>query len=230
MPLLSLLPTLGISCPNLIKVALRGTFGPVILQSTFVFLSNLNWLESLFIDQVDAAILELLARLPSVKRRTINEISPFPSSRQNYGSPQRFFSLEELHLPLTSPDIAITMVDAVKHRGLVSLNLSFASVVPDLHTTTKLYTAIASTRSYSTLISLSVEDEFDTDFPMPLDDQFDTYVVRGETLRILFPFTNLTFVNLTPLHDLDLDDKAVSEMARAWCCVEELHLASKGDP
>jgi hypothetical protein len=74
------------------------------------------------------------------------------------------------------------------------------------------------------LNSLTVEDNSNS-LELPDDDAFDSYVIRAETLRVLFSFTNLTTIVLKPIRGFDLDDEVVLDMARAWRRVEELRLA-----
>jgi hypothetical protein len=221
---LSLLPTLGVMYPDLTNVELRGSFGPAILQTVSSFLSNLNRLESLCIPRADAAILEHIARLPSLKSLTVRETLPFNSFPEGDRSIPRFRSLEVLHLTFTTPEISTMIVGAVEHNRLASLTLIFSSPLPDSDETTRLYSTIASTRSYATLNSLTVEDDSNS-LEIPDDDAFDSYVIRAETLRVLFSFTNLTTIVLKPIRGFDLDDEVVLDMARVWRRVEELRLA-----
>ncbi|KAJ7867436.1 hypothetical protein B0H13DRAFT_1897581 [Mycena leptocephala] len=154
--------------------------------------------------EADAAILEHIARLPSLKSLTGDRSIP------------RFRSLEVLHLTFTTPEISTMIVGAVEHNRLALSHPHLPSPLPDSDETTRLYSTIASTRSYATLNSLTVEDDSNS-LEIPDDDAFDSYVIRAETLRVLFSFTNLS--------GFDLDDEVVLDMARVWRRVEELRLA-----
>ncbi|KAF7334433.1 hypothetical protein MVEN_02272700 [Mycena venus] len=213
------LPTLGDRYPDLTRVELQGNLESDSLESTLALLSKLNRLEWVWIPQADAAILERLAQIPTLKTLVVYTIIPFESFPERDRTTPRFSSLEILEL-LDEPTMSITLVDAIQHGKLVRLSLAFSNT-PDSPTTTRLYTAIASTSSYSTLEILNIRA---SDREEPPKDEFDNYVVRAKTLRILFPFTHLTNINLELIYGFELDDEVVSEMARAWCRVEGLRL------
>ncbi|KAJ7642315.1 hypothetical protein DFH06DRAFT_1477521 [Mycena polygramma] len=212
-----LLSTLGLNHPDLTNVEFRGKYrvfcGPGIVQSISAFLSNQNRLESLRISNVDAAILERVSDLPSLRMLDIAEV-----------------------MSLESVTLGNAMVGAVTHRGLNTLNLTFEAEYPTSQTTARLYAAIDANRSHATLNCLRVEDEWvengsqaDPPDEDPDEDDFKLYLVDPGTLQILFPFTNLTTIILKPCYGFALNDSVVSEMARAWCRVEELRLARSHD-
>ncbi|KAJ7215635.1 hypothetical protein C8J57DRAFT_1538183 [Mycena rebaudengoi] len=213
------LPTLGDRYPDLTRVERQGNLEPDSLESTLALLSKLNRLEWVWIPQADAAILERLAQIPTLKTLVVYTIIPFEYFPERDRTTLRFSSLEILEL-LDEPTMSITLVAAIQHGKLVRLSLVFSNT-PDSPTTTRLYTAIASTSSYSTLEILNIRA---SDREEPPKDEFDNSVVRAKTLRILFPFTRLTNINLELICGFELDDEVVSEMARAWCRVEGLRL------
>jgi hypothetical protein len=54
----------------------------------------------------------------------------------------------------------------------------------------------------------------------------DTYSIKGDILRPLFPFRSLVKLDLEHPVGFDLDDAAVLDMARAWPSVQLLSLSS----
>ncbi|KAJ7608852.1 hypothetical protein DFH06DRAFT_190486 [Mycena polygramma] len=234
----SLLSTLSVNHPDLAAVDLQGKYriycDPGIIRSIAAFLSNLNRLESLRISNVDAAILQHVSGLPSLKTLDINELMSLESVPRGNGVDPPFPCLEELSLWATTPDVGVAMVGAVAHRRLNTLNLIFEAEYPTSQTTARLHAAIAANSSYDTLICLRVEDNWsETRSRVDVPDElgFDHFVVGRESLQILFAFTNLRTVILKPCYGfhLDVNDRVVSEMARAWCRVEELRLARSHD-
>ncbi|KAJ7609212.1 hypothetical protein DFH06DRAFT_1065707 [Mycena polygramma] len=234
---LSLLTTLGVKYPDLIELDTRG--GPSIYwdsrtsQIILALLSNLKRLQSFGISNVNSAILEHVARLPTLKSLVINEFVSFGSFSQRNGHNAHFTSLEELQLWRTTPDVGAAMVETIANHALVSLDFAFQSDYPTSETTARLYSAIAANGSYATLDCLRVEDEwaYYSQAETPEEFAFDSYVVGSRALRTLFAFTNLATVILKPFYGFafDVNDKVVSEMARAWCRVEELRLARSHD-
>ncbi|KAJ7608850.1 hypothetical protein DFH06DRAFT_190472 [Mycena polygramma] len=234
----SLLSTLSVNHPDLAAVDLQGKYriycDPGIIRSIAAFLSNLNRLESLRISNVDAAILERVSNLPSLKMLDIAEVMSLESVTLGNGlHPLPLFPcLEELNLWATTPDVGAAVVGAVTHRGLNTLNLIVEDEYPTSQTTARLYAAIDGNRSHATLNCLRVEDEWvenGSQADPPDEDDFKLYLVDPGTLQILFPFTNLTTIILKPCYGFALNDSVVSEMARTWCRVEELRLARSHD-
>ncbi|KAJ7468795.1 hypothetical protein FB451DRAFT_381890 [Mycena latifolia] len=236
----SLLPTLAVKYPDLTEVNLRGAhlrvFDTPFLQIIWAFLGKLQRLESLFVANVDFTTFEHLARLPSLKCLVLDQLL----DESLLGGPEaielepRFPSLEFLSLWSTTPEITIAVVAAMHHRALSELRVNFETDFPDIHTTTELYTTLATHCSHATLHCLSLEEEYCYAHPshlleLPPANEFSNYAVRPSTLQLLFPFTNLTTIKLSPYHGFDLDDETVLEMARAWCRVEELELSATTD-
>ncbi|KAF8139346.1 hypothetical protein K438DRAFT_1785764 [Mycena galopus ATCC 62051] len=225
------LPTLGDRYPDLTRLELQGNFEPDSLESTLALLSKLNRLEWVWIPQADAAILERLAHIPTLKVLVVETIMPFQSFPERDCTTSRFGSLEHLEVPFTAPHQCITLVDALESQALKFLYLGFSEENPDSLTITRFYTAVAATSSYSTLEYLMLQDnKHDSTLGLPAEDEFDNYVVRGTTLRILFPFAHLTNVSLIRIYGFDLDDEVVTEMAQAWARIVRLKLGYTKDP
>ncbi|KAJ7610610.1 hypothetical protein DFH06DRAFT_1374261 [Mycena polygramma] len=227
----SFLSTLSANHPDLTNVDFRGKYrvyrGPGIIQS-------ISASSSLRISNVNAQILERVTGVPYLKTLDITELMSLESFPLGNGVDPRFPCLEELSLWATTPDVGVAMVGAITHRGLKTLNLTFEAEYPTSQTTARLYAAIDANHSYATLDYLRVEDEW-TESQSPVDvpdeDAFDYYVVDRGSLQILFAFTNLRTVILKPCYGFhfDVNDRVVSEMARAWCRVEELRFARSHD-
>ncbi|KAF7358862.1 hypothetical protein MSAN_01226300 [Mycena sanguinolenta] len=203
--------------------------GPLFLATLLDLLSSLERLESLHIRSADAAIFDHISARASFKSFIVNE--PWELDfMADHDSVPRLTALEVLSLWSTTQDACTTIVGSVAHRGLREINLRFESVFPDAQATHRLYSAIDPNGSYHTLTTLHIEDEaINSGAQIPPDDEFDSYIVRGETLTILFLFTNLTHINLEPFHGFDLDDALVARMACSWSRVEELKLAFSMD-
>lgn len=227
---LSLLPALGVKYPDLTDVDLmnhRITLSPPILRSISAFLCLLTRLESLAVANIDANTLNHVSQLPNLKSLFLEQLLAFEPSPASYSS--RFPALEKLHLGSTTPQIVIQIIRTIQSRRLTSLRVGFRRGLPNTMTTTELYTTIAAHCSHSSLSSLRITDD-SAEPDAPDDEDFDNYTVGPSTLRILFPFTDLTSLILTPFHGFDLDDDTVLEMARAWSRLEELKIISSGPP
>ncbi|KAJ7841557.1 hypothetical protein B0H13DRAFT_2676771 [Mycena leptocephala] len=230
---LSLLPLLGVKCPDLKEVNFRGrnrlVFSSAVLNSILLCLLGINRLEAFGIHNVDHPILKHLSQLPCLKSLVIDEFLTFDlptnSDAESEGA-NHFPALEELHLWSTTPQIAIALLAAVTHRPLTSLDIGFEKAFPNTDTITQLYSTIATHCSPATLDSLHIDDAFLDARSADLlnEDEFENYLVDPEALRPLFAFTNLTTVLLRPYFGFDLDDNTVTEMAKAWPRVEELTL------
>ncbi|KAF7358826.1 hypothetical protein MSAN_01222200 [Mycena sanguinolenta] len=191
---LSLLRTLGIKCPDLTEVDLRHTY------------RGLKRLETLCICSIDAAIFNHIARLPCLKSLVVD--GPWPVNFiLDGGSAPNFPDLEQLSLWSTTPDVGCTIVETISHRGLRQIDLMFETVFPDAQTTARLYAAIGANVSQLTLESLHIEDyAMHGGAQMPLEDEFESYIIGGDTLTVLFSFSNLTTIVLKPLNGFDMDD------------------------
>ncbi|KAJ7175026.1 hypothetical protein C8R43DRAFT_596977 [Mycena crocata] len=230
---LSFLPLLGVKCPDLKEVNFRGStrflFSSHVLSSIFLCLLGINRLEAFGIHNVDRAILEHLSRLPCLKSLIVDELLvfdlPTEADTESEGN-NHFPALEELHLWATTPQVAISLIAAVTHRPLTSLDIGFEKAFPTTDAVTKLYSTIASHCSLTSLQSLHVDDALlDAGTADLLDERdFESYLVDPGALRPLFAFSNLTTVLLRPYFGFDIDDNTVTEMATAWPRVEELSL------
>ncbi|KAJ7148206.1 hypothetical protein C8R46DRAFT_1199154 [Mycena filopes] len=236
---LSILPTLGLMYPNLTHLDLRGprrhSFENVdiALPSVLGLLISLKNLQELLLPSADARIIEYLARLPALEELVVDEVL-LTALTSGTPSHPRFPALQVLSLWSTTPDVAIMLVSALQSRALVLLNLVFDHVFPDAETTTRLLAAIAALgpAAHETITTLHIEDEWTEARPhanVPDEDEFDVYLVDGEALRVLFPFSNLVSITLKPYHGVDLDDALVADMARAWPLIEELQIVFGAD-
>ncbi|KAJ7184761.1 hypothetical protein C8R46DRAFT_1186090 [Mycena filopes] len=236
---LSILPTLGLMYPNLTHLDLRGprrhSFENVdiALPSVLGLLISLKNLQELLLPSADARIIEYLARLPALEELVVDEVL-LTALTSGTPSHPRFPALQVLSLWSTTPDVAIMLVSALQSRALVLLNLVFDHAFPDAETTTRLLAAIAALgpAAHETITTLHIEDEWTEARPhanVPDEDEFDVYLVDGEALRVLFPFSNLVSITLKPYHGVDLDDALVADMARAWPLIEELQIVFGAD-
>ncbi|KAJ7500640.1 hypothetical protein B0H11DRAFT_786059 [Mycena galericulata] len=216
---LSLLPTLGMQYPDLIEVYIGGLhrmqFQPAVIQSISAFLLPLKRLRYLTLANLDAAIFEHASRLPALEILNVTELVGFDPLPGLDPEP-RFPALESLALGSTTPEIAIKIIRSMHSRPLTFLELVYETAFPDMMTTTELYTALAARCSHSTLTAFQMQDEYiyQRTPDIPGDADFENYVVQPHTLRILFPFTNLTTIILKPYHGFKLDDAVVLEMAQ----------------
>ncbi|KAF7354094.1 hypothetical protein MVEN_01096800 [Mycena venus] len=227
---LSILPRLSVCYPTLTEVNFRSIYRthlePRALGAIFAFLSSLTRLESLYLPNIDAPILNHVSRLPCLRTLVMDDSEPFDFSSDRDRSAPRFHALKKLNVWATTPKLGTRIMRAIESGALTEIHLVFESQFPSSQATARLYTTIASNGSHSTLQSLRVEDEWKFgDIPIPLDEEFDNYIVGGGTLEILFPFANLTTVILKPFHGFDLDDEMVAKMAHAWRRVQELRVA-----
>ncbi|KAJ7148315.1 hypothetical protein C8R46DRAFT_1199182 [Mycena filopes] len=198
-PLFSLIYSLGSGAPDLTYLDLRGHYTDI-LPSVETLLLKLQRLESFLLSVASATIFRWIAAVEVSRRRQ--------------SAPLRL-SFVALTLWSTTPGLATTLLTAIQHRALTTINLLLSGGMGDDETADRLYTALAAERTHSALHTLRIELSGQAAEP-----------ITADTLRILFPFTHLRHLELRALKGFDLTDALVAELARTWTRVEELSLGT----
>ncbi|KAJ7184811.1 hypothetical protein C8R46DRAFT_466968 [Mycena filopes] len=213
-PLFSLIYSLGSGAPDLTYLDLRGHYTDI-LPSVETLLLKLQRLECFLLSVASATIFQCTAGLPRLKSLIVDKVLPFgPLSLDGVPRPH-FPSLEVLTLWSTTPGLATTLLTAIQHRALTTVNFLLSGGMGDDETADRLYTALAAERTHSALHTLRIELSGQAAEP-----------ITADTLRILFPFTHLRHLELRALKGFDLTDALVAELARTWTRVEELSLGT----
>ncbi|KAJ7635299.1 hypothetical protein FB45DRAFT_830944 [Roridomyces roridus] len=205
------------------------TLSPLIRAATTELVRALTKLES-FQAIIDVETFIELSKLPNLQF-VGGDIVEYPETTPFFAE-SAFPALRMLSVVIR-PELIIQLISTVHLRTLASLELTFdaglGTRLPNAATIANLYTAIATHCSPASLTTLSIRDSHlyaeDPAVEIPLDDEFDTYVVGPDTLRILEPFTNLTCLILEPYHGFDIDNAMILKMAPSWLNLEKLHLA-----
>ncbi|KAJ6453440.1 hypothetical protein C8R47DRAFT_1168289 [Mycena vitilis] len=159
---LSVLAILARQCPNLTHVDLRTESHPLghkFADALALFFPDLHRLQSLFIPNLHGEIFRLVAQIPSLKVLDVTEFTlSGPLERSSKYLKPQFPALEDLSLWSTTPNNATAILRAVKHHGLISLNVVFERDFPNANGTAKLFAAVAANGSFPTLRTIQIED------------------------------------------------------------------------
>ncbi|KAJ7513095.1 hypothetical protein B0H11DRAFT_2303294 [Mycena galericulata] len=202
---LSLLSTLATTSPNLKTVSIG--LHPIFLFADFGRYNTNN------------RALEHLGGLPSLKALRVLGLPAMPlvDPREN---PRTFQALCTLEIGDSDMAAITRFLGLCERISLSSFSVSFyhyltAAEMQDL------CGSFLSALSHPSLTALTLENNFDYGVSDPA-----TYLVQSRTVRLLFAFINMTSLTFTSPVGIDLDDAAVSDLARAWPRLECLDLSS----
>ncbi|KAJ7089116.1 hypothetical protein C8R44DRAFT_990936 [Mycena epipterygia] len=191
---------------------------PELQQAISLFVRSLQCLESLSVNVLDTEALEHICRLPSLTSLNLAALSA--SSVFTPTDTQSFLSLSTLNLGSSEIEPTLRFLGGLKQIPLTSFNVLF----PDFSTAAEihdLYTAVAAAFSPSSLTDLALDHDSNFDAP-----DAATYAVQSRSVRILFPFVNLTSISILSPIEIDLDNATVADLARAWPRIESLDMSS----
>ncbi|KAJ7116895.1 hypothetical protein C8R44DRAFT_983272 [Mycena epipterygia] len=218
---LSVLSVLPYKCPTLkdVSIFLRNstreftTLSSPVKASISMFIHGLLRLEKLNIWIPDMAALEHVGALPTLRSLTLTTLPVAlvlsPSSQM-----PMFTCLRRLALTAVDVQSATTFLGMCVGARLQSVQVDFTAANTS-EQMKNFSTALAlCRRSHSTLTSLSIDNSSST-----VAD-----VMHTDSLRTLFCFGQLERICIDSMAGFDLDDAAVSDMARAWPCIKSLEL------
>ncbi|KAJ6522216.1 hypothetical protein DFH09DRAFT_1330695 [Mycena vulgaris] len=192
-------------------------------QTISAFVRGLHHLETISVPALDEGALEHLCRLPNLRRLHTRALSPSLSAPPLLDSPP-FPSLCTLDLEVEFESTTRLL------KKCSGIPLAECHVISPVSATADeshaLYTALAAGCSHSSLNKLTVHNNVDNvDVPNSAE-----YLVRPNSIRILFCFVNLTSVHILSPVGIDLDNEIIAEMARTWRGIEYLRLSSNHAP
>ncbi|KAJ7174804.1 hypothetical protein C8R46DRAFT_1347845 [Mycena filopes] len=223
---LSIFSSLAQKCPSLQVVRIGSPFLPrgVAIAPVSRFICALYHLESLVVASLDESALSHLAALPRLYHLWLMSTDEPPSLPVDPGS-LHFPALE--HLELEALEHAPAFFDILGNCSLRDLNI-LRRGFPGPPTTAiarQFYSSLATHCAHSTLQHLTVQGgSYDDDFAGISMDPLAFYSVGADEIRPLLRFHALVHVSLSHAGGFDMDDGMAGDMARAWPCIESLHL------
>ncbi|KAJ6456582.1 hypothetical protein C8R47DRAFT_1248610 [Mycena vitilis] len=235
----ALLSDLGIRYPELKRLKL-GNFSndqsPLLSSISPAIVLQLVKIEYLSVETLDRQAFEHLSRLPSLVSLSLRipeegDIGPIPSPPigDQVGPP--FPALHSVRLGFSTIEFATELINLFSDCHLREFR-NGTDVLATNTATDRLYTALASHLSHTTLNSLivaEIDDGGHSPTPTPPASTMSDYVINGRLLAPLFCFRNITYVHLKAPVGFDLDDTTAWDMARAWPRIEFLRLDSSTD-
>ncbi|KAJ6586044.1 hypothetical protein B0H19DRAFT_1228187 [Mycena capillaripes] len=220
---LSLLPSLALRCPQLTQITFfprtASDFGPLAVSAVSACVRGLRYIETLTADMVDQPALEHLSRLSTLRHLRLGDLPPtlpvLPTDDQALCPSLQtvYFSSEIL-----SPTRFLEWGNKLPLVEFIVECPAF-STADEVH---RLFTTAAGGMSHSSLTDFSFANDFGSF--APTDPK--TYLIRPQSLRSLFCFSNLASVSVLSAVGIDLDDTTVTDMARSWRQIQRLEFQS----
>ncbi|KAJ7116932.1 hypothetical protein C8R44DRAFT_879462 [Mycena epipterygia] len=224
---LSLLSALPRKCPALkdVSVFLRHnpdqlkTLSSTVQNSLSIFIRALQHLEQLSIWVPDVAALEHIGRMPTLRSL---ELTTLPVAFASSPSSQTSMFVNLRHLALSDVDVqsATKFLQMCADAGLKSFEVEFTAPATSNQMENFAGALAQCSSSHSTLTYLTI----DHSYGVPGTWTNMSYIMDTKHLRTLFCFSQLQQICIIWRHKVDLDDATVSDMARAWPCLEILKL------
>ncbi|KAJ6454257.1 hypothetical protein C8R47DRAFT_1083175 [Mycena vitilis] len=229
----SLLNNVGIRYPEL-KLLKLGNYSndhsPLLSRISPTIVLQLAKIEFLLVETLDREAFDHLSRLPALRDlelRMPTEGDLGPSTPPLGDQITTLFpALRRVELEFTTIKFAAEFVDLLSDCHLREFRTS-TDVLATHIATGRLYTALASHISHTTLDSLTIAEIGDGGFsptPTPPAASIADYVVTGRLLAPLFCFQNITYVQLKAPVGFNLDDATAWDMAHAWRRIRFLQL------
>ncbi|KAF7356448.1 hypothetical protein MVEN_00977900 [Mycena venus] len=224
----SSLPDLPLRCSDLKRLAID-TFtsegNTMLLRVVSNLVSRLERIEDLTLAKLSREALEHLPRLPSLRslhlqRPLLEDIASFPQCRTSPRTP--FPALRELYFGDTTIEFALGFLNLLSDCSLETFSFG-TTVAATRFETGQLYATLTRRLSHTSLRTLYVEVAEDQEMPAPAGP-IANYVINRDILAMLFCFSNLTTLALTPPVGFDIDDATAWDIARAWPKLEVLCL------
>ncbi|KAJ7666761.1 hypothetical protein DFH06DRAFT_1384129 [Mycena polygramma] len=235
----SLLSDLGIRYPELKQLKLGNSsndHSPLLSRISPAIVLQLAKIEYLSVETLDRQAFDHLSRLPSLVSLSLRipaegDIGPTSSPPIGDQLSSPFPALRSVNLGFSTIEFATELINLLRDCHLREFR-NGTDVLATNIATGRLYTALASHISHTTLDSLTIAEIDDGGFsptPTPPAIAIADYVVNGSLLAPLFCFRNITHVYLKAPVGFDLDDVTAWDMARAWPRIKILRLDSSTD-
>ncbi|KAJ7443107.1 hypothetical protein FB451DRAFT_1437726 [Mycena latifolia] len=218
---LSLLPTIARISTQLKHITISCAVIPDSGRAAIAdFVCSLSGMESLSLDIPDVATVEHIGQLPTLTSLVITSL-PADLSPSSAISGPLFPALHQLALEY-GIESATQLLRMCSDTPLTELGVIVESRGTTAAAMHRLFAAVHGACSPSSLTSL-ILDTFMNFEPTTGDDG---YVIRNDSMRLLFAFENLTDILIVAPSGFDLDDSTIAEMACAWPHATYLRLQS----
>ncbi|KAJ6472336.1 hypothetical protein C8R47DRAFT_1295781 [Mycena vitilis] len=214
----SFLSMLSGQCPALEDVSIivgPWKLPPAFQTSVSAFVLGLQTLKSLRIQGVDMPALAHIARLPNLRSLDLTTLPGGISASWASEIPV-FQELQTLDLHHVTARSATAFLGVCLDAPLTSVYVSFASS-PSYGDMKIFMTTLAACRHLHSSLTSAI---FDTDHVIA----DEAVAINIDSLRALFCLRNLTCLQIELLCAWELDDGAISQMARAWPRLENLQV------
>ncbi|KAJ7679540.1 hypothetical protein DFH06DRAFT_512352, partial [Mycena polygramma] len=217
---ISLLSTLGMSCPRLRHVAI--TFDPAsdhVNAATSLFVCALQHLRSLTIRTPSIAAMEHIAALPGLTSLVISQI-PAAFLALGRSDPPAFGDLRDLTVGPICVEQATILLGAFSRHPFRSLNFALAS---DASATAAeaLFQALETACSHEFLELFKLCTRAG-----PLPTPREQYLLTSRALGRLACFVGMKTLSIMSPVGFDLDDATLTRLSTAWPDLETLSLAN----
>ncbi|KAJ7218183.1 hypothetical protein C8J57DRAFT_1732272 [Mycena rebaudengoi] len=189
------------------------------ISSLSTFVCGLKSAESLSLSALDQKALQHIGRFPTLTVLCLRTLFAFSSPR--IPDCVMFAGLRTCDLKYVEVGPTTQLLEMCSRIPLEELSVEFKSCSRTV-ATDRFYAALAAGCSHSTLASLSLRNDEEN---LPGVGQ-NAYMITSNALRTLLCFRNLKSVSITSPFGFDLDDAALSQIARAWPNIESLDLCS----
>lgn len=212
----SLLSILPAKCPKLIDITIS-TRGHDDSEAISDFLRALKSAQKISIPSLNQAALEHISHLTTLKSLTLQTL-PSTLTLSPVRETPTFPVLRRLLL--IRPDLRPTTQFLGWCRGVPLHTLHISCEVGTADEMQGLLTAVSAGCLHPSLADLTIDSQFDESDVA--DPNFDLIPIHS--LRRLFCFANFTTLSISSVVGFDLDNDAVSELARAWPQIVSLRL------
>ncbi|KAJ7495567.1 hypothetical protein FB451DRAFT_1550925 [Mycena latifolia] len=209
--LCQIVPTLSVKCPSLtcVDISVDHNYDASTLQAVSDVVRSSSRIEVLIFLKLEDPKVPWTLALPV----------------DAAASPQHMYSsLIELHFGFTTVDRITAFIQVVSNPPLKKLEAELLGDAATSDVIGRLYSALVAHCSHDSLQDISMHGGFLSESASP-----DPYRIHGATLRILFCFGNMVFVELHQCSGFDLDDTDIFDMASAWPRLEFLSLTGNTD-
>ncbi|KAJ7604092.1 hypothetical protein DFH06DRAFT_1391598 [Mycena polygramma] len=230
----SLLSDLGIRYAELKQLKLGNSsndHSPLLSRISPAIVLQLAKIEYLSVETLDRQAFDHLSRLPSLVSLVLRipaegDIGPTASPPIGDQPSTPFPALRRVNLGFATIEFATELTNMLPNCHLREFRTGTDVLATNI-ASGRLYAALASHISHTTLDSLTIAEIDDGGFsptPTPPAIAIADYVVNGSLLAPLFCFRNITDVHLKAPVGFDLDDATAWDMARAWRRIQFLQL------
>ncbi|KAJ7607628.1 hypothetical protein DFH06DRAFT_1309513 [Mycena polygramma] len=214
----SLLPTLLAKCPKMTNISIAYT-SDNLCSDVSRFLCKLHSATAISVSpSVDEDAFQYFSSMPDLKSLALDTL---PGSFRVSSQPV-FPTLRQMTLASPTIGSAIYLFDIYRNLSLQTFRAGFDGTPATASEARRLFAALATGCSHSSLTSLILEDDGQEG-----EEEGDPaiYLAAYSTVQQFFCFRRLTTLNLTFVVGFDLDDNNAAELACAWPQIEVLLLS-----